>query len=129
MQIRFQLSLFANRFFIINYVTLIMAQDAPKRRFLSLIFLVSDLLLSRFWQFIIHTSNDTISVMPPTLIKHNIGFVTKYLMNNLYSHSLNTIHVIQLGCNTSIPYNRSHETKQNHWRTISLFLLSPFFVA
>ena len=37
MQIRFQLSLFANRFFIINYVTLIMAQDAPKRRFLSLI--------------------------------------------------------------------------------------------
>ena len=41
MQIRFQLSLFANRFFIINYVTLIMAQDAPKRRFLSLIFLVS----------------------------------------------------------------------------------------
>ena len=38
---RFQLSLFANRFFIINYVTLIMAQDAPKRRFLSLIFLVS----------------------------------------------------------------------------------------
>ena len=27
--------------FIINYVTLIMAQDAPKRRFLSLIFLVS----------------------------------------------------------------------------------------
>ena len=41
MQIRFQLSLFANRFFIINCVTLIMAQDAPKRRFLSLIFLVS----------------------------------------------------------------------------------------
>ena len=41
MQIRFQLSLFANRFFIIIYVTLIMAQDAPKRRFLSLIFLVS----------------------------------------------------------------------------------------
>ena len=36
MQILFQLSLFANRFFIINYVTLIMAQDAPKRRFLSL---------------------------------------------------------------------------------------------
>ena len=41
MQIRFQLNLFANRFFIINYVTLIMAQDAPKRQFLSLIFLVS----------------------------------------------------------------------------------------
>ena len=39
MQIRFQLSLFTNRSFIINYVILIMAQDTPKRRFLSLIFL------------------------------------------------------------------------------------------
>ena len=49
MQIRFQLSLFANRFFIINYVTLIMAQDAPKRRFLSLIFLVSIIIIMQIF--------------------------------------------------------------------------------
>ena len=36
-----QLLLFTNHSFIINHVTLIMAQHAPKRRFLSLIFLVS----------------------------------------------------------------------------------------
>ena len=40
MQIRFQLSLFTNHSFIINYVALIMAQDAPKRRFLSLIIII-----------------------------------------------------------------------------------------
>ena len=40
MQIRFNLAS-AQTAFIINYVTLIMAQDAPKRRFVSLIFLVS----------------------------------------------------------------------------------------
>ena len=40
MQIRFNLAS-SQTAFIINYVTLIMAQDAPKRRFVSLIFLVS----------------------------------------------------------------------------------------
>ena len=40
MQIRFNLASLQTAF-IINYVTLIMGQDAPKRRFLSLIFLVS----------------------------------------------------------------------------------------
>ena len=39
MQIRFNLAFSQTAFYL--YVTLIMAQDAPKRRFLSLIFLVS----------------------------------------------------------------------------------------
>ena len=39
MQIRFNLAFLQTAFY--HYVTLIMAQDAPKRRFLSLIFLVS----------------------------------------------------------------------------------------
>ena len=38
MQIRFNLAFSQTAFYF--YVTLIMAQDAPKRRFLSLIFLV-----------------------------------------------------------------------------------------
>ena len=50
--------------FIINYETLIMAQDAPKRRFLSLIFLVSLLwllvLLLLLLKILVHISSISI---------------------------------------------------------------------
>ena len=56
MQIRFQISLFTNRSFFYHYVTLMMAQDAPKRRFLSLTFLVS-------WIYLACTLNLKVNLM------------------------------------------------------------------
>ena len=72
-----------NRFFIINYVTLVMAQDAPKRRFLSLIFLVSIIIIIIV---ISNNNNNNNNAMYSTMCCLGCKLKISILVNKLASH-------------------------------------------
>ena len=88
MQICFNLA------FIFIYVTLIMAQDAPKRRFLSLIFLVlciskSFLIDLFFFEYLIVLALTPFLLIPTELFFYNVGvFIQNLRIINLFNESV-----------------------------------------